>query len=166
MHSRSSWLKHQTKKTNPINATCIATVKCLQQSYKSSSDRRSWSSRYMLSAICHTWNILSSVTLAKVHGSFLFHEKSDIPAVWPLWTNNNSGGPSSASSGVCSSPILWRRMENLTSIQKQMNLTLFLGSPTKCWPKKQIMLNASIQKKSLDRKKNRNFVITSTLQLG
>lgn len=39
-------------------------------------------------------------------GSLGFHEKSEILAVWPPWMNNNSGGPSSASSALCSSPIL------------------------------------------------------------
>ena len=53
-----------------------------------------------------TCMILSSETEQITHGSFGFHEKSEILAVCPPWMNNNSGGPSSASSADCSSPIL------------------------------------------------------------
>ena len=50
--------------------------------------------------------ILSSDTEQITQGSFGFHEKSDILAVCPPWINKSSGGPSSASSADCSSPIL------------------------------------------------------------
>lgn len=52
--------------------------------------------------------MLSSETEQITHGSFGFHEKSEIFAVCPPWINNSSGGPSSASSAVCSSPIFDR----------------------------------------------------------
>ncbi len=55
--------------------------------------------------ICQTWQMLSSATEQMTHGSFKFHEKSLILLVWPPWTNKSSGTPSSASSGLCSSPI-------------------------------------------------------------
>merc|ERR1719378_1433688 len=50
--------------------------------------------------------MLSSLTLHVTHGSLGFHEKSLILAVWPPWMKSSSGGPSSASSALCSSPIL------------------------------------------------------------
>ena len=61
-----------------------------------------------------TCMMLSSETEQMTHGSLGFHEKSEILAVWPPWMNRSSGGPSSASSADCSSPILershtWRR---------------------------------------------------------
>lgn len=49
--------------------------------------------------------ILSSETEQMTQGSLGFHEKSEILAVCPPWMNSSSGGPSSASSAVCSSPI-------------------------------------------------------------
>ena len=60
----------------------------------------------MLSAISQICRMLSSATLAMTHFSLGFHDSSDILAVWPPWTNSSSGGPSSASSSDCSSPIL------------------------------------------------------------
>ena len=79
----------------------------------------------------HTWTILSSAAEAITQLSLGFQLKSVIFDVWPPWINNNyekkiknlkcfyfldkinsnksekitSGGPSSASSGVCSAPI-------------------------------------------------------------
>jgi hypothetical protein len=73
---------------------------------ESSAACMSSSSRYMPSAICQTWTVLSSPTLAMTHGWYLFHEKSEIFALWPPWENRSSGGPSSASPSDCSSPIL------------------------------------------------------------
>merc|ERR1719397_61467 len=64
------------------------------------------SSLYMFSAICHTCIILSSDTLQITHESLGFHAKSEIFDVCPPCMKRSSGGPSSASSGVCSSPIL------------------------------------------------------------
>lgn len=52
--------------------------------------------------------MLSSDTEQMTHGSLGFQEKSEIFAVCPPWMNNSSGGPSSASSAVCSSPIFDR----------------------------------------------------------
>lgn len=54
----------------------------------------------------HTCMILSSETEQITQASLGFHEKSEILAVCPPWMNSSSGGPSSASSEVCSSPIL------------------------------------------------------------
>lgn len=48
-----------------------------------------------------TCRMLSSATLATTQSSFAFHEKSDTLEVWPPCMNNSSGGPSSASSGLC-----------------------------------------------------------------
>jgi hypothetical protein len=59
----------------------------------------------MVSAICHTCNVLSSDTKQITQGSWGLQEKSDISAVWSPWVDN-SGGPSFASSGDCSSLIL------------------------------------------------------------
>jgi hypothetical protein len=53
--------------------------------------------------------MLSSDTLQMTQGWLGFQEKSDILAVCPPCINNSSGGPSSASSGDCSSPILLER---------------------------------------------------------
>ena len=49
--------------------------------------------------------ILSSETEQITQGSLGFQEKSEIFAVCPPWINKSSGGPSSASSADCSSPI-------------------------------------------------------------
>lgn len=49
--------------------------------------------------------MLSSEVLLNPHSTFLFQLRSLGLLVCPPWTNSNSGGPSSASSGVCSSPI-------------------------------------------------------------
>mmetsp|Transcript_3262 Transcript_3262/g.11282 ORF Transcript_3262/g.11282 Transcript_3262/m.11282 type:complete len:200 (-) Transcript_3262:711-1310(-) len=59
----------------------------------------------MVSAICHTWRMLSSATVATTQFSLGFHEKSEILLVCPPCTKSSSGGPSSASSGDCSSPM-------------------------------------------------------------
>lgn len=81
--------------------------------------------------ICQICMMLSSDTLAMTHGSFGFQAKSEIFDVCPPWINcggrggsehgqlsavtfgctptSSSGGPSSASSCVCSSPILLQR---------------------------------------------------------
>lgn len=92
--------------------------------------------RFILFTICQTCMILSSETEQITHGSVGFHEKSEIFAVCPPWINykkakpikiyfryqsisftNNSGGPSSASSLVCSSPILLKSQTcNLRSV--------------------------------------------------
>ena len=50
--------------------------------------------------------MLSSAAEHMTHGSDGFHEISLTRFVCPPCINNNSGGPSSASSGVCSFPIL------------------------------------------------------------
>lgn len=42
---------------------------------------------HVIDTICHTCMILSSDTEQMTHGSFGFHEKSDILAVWPPWIN-------------------------------------------------------------------------------
>mmetsp|Transcript_20574 Transcript_20574/g.44174 ORF Transcript_20574/g.44174 Transcript_20574/m.44174 type:complete len:228 (+) Transcript_20574:647-1330(+) len=62
----------------------------------------------MFSATCHTCKMLSSATDAITQASLAFHAKSATFAVWPPWMKRSSGGPSSASSVVCSSPILER----------------------------------------------------------
>ena len=80
----------------------------------------------MAFATLQTWIRLSSAALHSTHGSFMFQLKSEIRLVWPPCMNNlvsdlsvqsflisqkethNSGGPSSASSGVCSSPTRLR----------------------------------------------------------
>ena len=49
--------------------------------------------------------ILSSDTLQMTQGSLGFQEKSEILAVWPPLMKSSSGGQSSASSALCSSPI-------------------------------------------------------------
>mmetsp|Transcript_28573 Transcript_28573/g.39319 ORF Transcript_28573/g.39319 Transcript_28573/m.39319 type:complete len:212 (+) Transcript_28573:112-747(+) len=59
----------------------------------------------MVSAICQTCRMLSSDTLATTQWSLRFQLKSDTLAVWPPCTNSSSGGPSSASSGLCSWPM-------------------------------------------------------------
>ena len=51
--------------------------------------------------------MLSSATLAMTQSSLGFQEKSGILLVWPPWMNSNDAGPSSASSGVCSSLYLF-----------------------------------------------------------
>ena len=53
-----------------------------------------------------TCMMLSSETEQMTQASVGFQEKSEILAVWPPWMNSSSGGPSSASSAFCSSPIL------------------------------------------------------------
>ena len=58
--------------------------------------------------ICQIWRILSSLTEQMTQGSFIFHVKSEILAVCPAWMKSSSGGPSSASSLVWSTPILLR----------------------------------------------------------
>ena len=50
----------------------------------------------------HTCRMLSSATEAMTQSSDGFHAKSEILLVWPPWMNSSSGGPSSASSLVCS----------------------------------------------------------------
>ena len=52
--------------------------------------------------------MLSSETEQMTQGSLGFQLKSEILAVWPPWMKRSSGGPSSASSALCSSPILER----------------------------------------------------------
>lgn len=69
------------------------------------SHQKKWSHK-SADTICHTCMILSSETEQITQGSLGFHVKSEILAVWPPWMNSNSGGPSSASSADCSSPIL------------------------------------------------------------
>ncbi len=61
-----------------------------------------------------TCMMLSSETEQTTQGSLGFQLKSEILAVCPPWMKRSSGGPSSASSADCSSPILlrshtWRR---------------------------------------------------------
>jgi len=58
----------------------------------------------------HTIAMLSSAELARVHVSDSpgAQQKSVGGAVCPPWTKSNSGGPSSASSGVCSWPMRLR----------------------------------------------------------
>ena len=94
--------------------------------------------KFLLLTICQTCMILSSDTEHMTHGSLGFHEKSEILAVCPPWMNWNkikksyieshctiaesalrtivltrsSGGPSSASSADCSSPILLKCGKN------------------------------------------------------
>lgn len=58
-----------------------------------------------ISVICQTWTVLSSATLEITHGSFLFHEKSDIFDLCSPWESSSPGGPSSASNSSYSSPI-------------------------------------------------------------
>ena len=83
----------------------------------------------MFSAICHIWRILSSATLASTQSSQGFQEKSEILLVWPPWMNMSSGGPSSASSGVCSWSILWynKARNNLQLVSQPFCVNL-----TKC----------------------------------
>ena len=50
----------------------------------------------------HTCKMLSSATEAITQSSEGFQAKSETLEVWPPWMNSSSGGPSSASSGVCS----------------------------------------------------------------
>jgi hypothetical protein len=50
-----------------------------------------------------TWRMLSSATEAMTQSSVGFQAKSETFDVWPPWMNSSSGGPSSASSGVCRS---------------------------------------------------------------
>ena len=49
-----------------------------------------------------TCRMLSSATEAMTQSSEGFQAKSETLDVWPPWMNSSSGGPSSASSGVCS----------------------------------------------------------------
>lgn len=58
------------------------------------------------SAGCQICSTLSSATDAIVNSDVGCHAKSDILLVCPPCTKSSSGGPSSASSGDCSSPIL------------------------------------------------------------
>lgn len=82
-------------------------------------------------ATFHTWMRLSSAALHSTQGSFKFQLKSDMRLVWPPCMNNlvpaislqmrtplqcitySSGGPSSASSGVCSSPTRLRSQKHI-----------------------------------------------------
>lgn len=57
-----------------------------------------------------TCKTLSSAVLAKCHFAAGLQLISLGLEVCPPWTNINSGGPSSASSGVCSAPI-WSRFQ-------------------------------------------------------
>lgn len=58
----------------------------------------------ILEASCAlTWRMLSSATEAMTQSSVGFQAKSETFDVWPPWMNSSSGGPSSASSGVCRS---------------------------------------------------------------
>lgn len=57
--------------------------------------------------------MLSSAVLARHHSLFGFQLRSLGRAVCPPWTKRSSGGPSSWSSGVCSSPI-WLMSQRLT----------------------------------------------------
>mmetsp|Transcript_35276 Transcript_35276/g.83540 ORF Transcript_35276/g.83540 Transcript_35276/m.83540 type:complete len:320 (+) Transcript_35276:382-1341(+) len=59
----------------------------------------------MCDAICHTCRMLSSDTVVMSQGSVVLHERSETFAVCPPCWNRSSGGPSSASSLDCSSPI-------------------------------------------------------------
>mmetsp|Transcript_42171 Transcript_42171/g.82730 ORF Transcript_42171/g.82730 Transcript_42171/m.82730 type:complete len:321 (-) Transcript_42171:737-1699(-) len=86
---------------------CPATTATLTSSSSSSSPA------YISSAICHTWSTLSSLTLATVQSSRRFQLKSDTLEVWPPCMKRSSGGPSSASSGDCSSPMR-ERSQTLT----------------------------------------------------
>ena len=61
--------------------------------------------------ICQTCMMLSSETEQMTQGSLGFQEKSEILAVCPPWMKRSSGGPSSESSGDCSSPILLQKYE-------------------------------------------------------
>lgn len=56
---------------------------------------------YVQHAAQRTCRMLSSATLATTQSSLLFQLKSEILLVCPPWMNSSSGGPSSASSGVC-----------------------------------------------------------------
>ena len=72
--------------------------------------------------------ILSSDTEQITHGSFGFHEKSDILAVCPPWINKSSGGPSSASSADCSSPILDKSQTcSLRSVPEEARIVSLWG---------------------------------------
>ena len=81
----------------------------------------------MLSAICQICRMLSSATLATTHSSFEFHEKSETLLVCPPWMNSSSGGPSSASSGVCSSPILQRATHPTSAEARAVRAQLSTG---------------------------------------
>mmetsp|Transcript_7463 Transcript_7463/g.14765 ORF Transcript_7463/g.14765 Transcript_7463/m.14765 type:complete len:224 (+) Transcript_7463:135-806(+) len=59
----------------------------------------------MFSAICQTCRTLSSDTDAMTQSSLGLKARSLSLLVWPPWMKRSSGGPSSASSGVCSWPI-------------------------------------------------------------
>ena len=84
----------------------------------------------MLSAICHTWRLLSSATLAMTQGSFLFQAKSDILALWPPWEKSNSGGPSSASNSIssCSSPTLSKQKTPYSTLTNLQNKKIYIQS--------------------------------------
>mmetsp|Transcript_19170 Transcript_19170/g.73664 ORF Transcript_19170/g.73664 Transcript_19170/m.73664 type:complete len:231 (+) Transcript_19170:143-835(+) len=79
----------------------------------------------MFSAICQTCRMLSSAVVAMTHGSFGFHAKSDTLLVCPPWINSSSGGPSSASSAVCSSPM---RLMSQTMTRRSEPLLARMGS--------------------------------------
>ena len=87
--------------------------------------------------------ILSSDTEQITQGSLGFQEKSGILAVWPPWINSNSGGPSSASSGDCSSPILLKSQTfSLRSVPLEAKIVSLWGDHWTCmWEK-----NLSIRK--------------------
>ena len=59
----------------------------------------------MASSIIQTCTTLSSATDASTQSSVSDHEKSETLDVWPPWMKSSSGGPSSASSSSCSSPM-------------------------------------------------------------
>jgi hypothetical protein len=69
------------------------------------SEMHKFTSTYKQRTICQICKILSSATDATIQSSCMFHPKSDTFCVCPPWMNKSSGGPSSASSGDCSSPI-------------------------------------------------------------
>ena len=69
----------------------------------------------LILTICQTCMMLSSDTEQITQGSLGFHEKSEILAVCPPWMKRSSPGPSSASSGDCSSPILLKSSKSMQS---------------------------------------------------
>ena len=72
--------------------------------------------------------ILSSETEQITQASVGFHEKSEILEVWPPWMKRSSGGPSSASSAFCSSPILARSHTcNLRSVPELARIVSLWG---------------------------------------
>ena len=96
----------------------------------------------MLSAISQICRMLSSATLAMTHFSQGFHDSSDILAVWPPWTNSSSGGPSSASSSDCSSPIL--KGHNTENQKKERDDGQKKWSPIRPEPLLQLVLESVV----------------------